>query len=79
MGFPAPDGPPHHLTNPFEQDLVYLMGGERSDFDIGYFPRLARRMIFSPTDILCVRDDQSERMTLGQWVAGATSEGSTDL
>lgn len=27
-GFPAPDGPAHHLTNPFDEDLVYLMGAK---------------------------------------------------
>ncbi len=37
----------HHLRNPFETELVYLMGGERRGFEIGEFPRLKKRAIFS--------------------------------
>jgi uncharacterized cupin superfamily protein len=44
MGFPTP-GVAHHLRNPFEQDLVYLMGGESLDVEIGDFPRLGKRMV----------------------------------
>jgi uncharacterized cupin superfamily protein len=43
MGFTAP-GPAHHLINPNEVDLVYLMGGERSGEDVGNFPQLGRRV-----------------------------------
>ncbi len=38
----------HHLKNPFENDLVYLMGGERRGFEVGEFPRLNKRAVFSP-------------------------------
>jgi uncharacterized cupin superfamily protein len=69
MGFPAPDGPPQHLTNPFGEDLVYLMGGECSGFDIGCFPRLGRRMVFSPSGIWSVSDAECEQMTFAQWQA----------
>jgi uncharacterized cupin superfamily protein len=44
MAFPAPSVP-HHLKNPFDQDLVYLMGGENREFDIADFPRHGKRMI----------------------------------
>ena len=44
MGFPAP-GPAHHMRNPFDEDLVYLMGGERRDFEIGLFPRHKKRLV----------------------------------
>jgi uncharacterized cupin superfamily protein len=44
MAFPAPSVP-HHLKNPFDQDLVYLMGGENREFDVADFPRLGKRMI----------------------------------
>ena len=30
MGFPTPSVA-HHLTNPFDEDLTYLMGGESLD------------------------------------------------
>jgi len=36
----------HHLRNPFDSDLVYLMGGENREFEIGEFPRLKKRAIF---------------------------------
>jgi uncharacterized cupin superfamily protein len=36
----------HHLRNPFEADLVYLMGGESREIEIGEFPRLRKRAIF---------------------------------
>ena len=36
----------HHLRNPFDADLVYLMGGENREFEIGEFPRAKKRAIF---------------------------------
>ena len=33
MGFPTP-GVAHHLSNPFDEDLVYLMGGETKHVEI---------------------------------------------
>jgi len=44
MGFPTP-GVAHHLRNPFEEELVYLMGGESLDVEIADFPRLGKRMV----------------------------------
>ena len=43
MGFPTPSVA-HHLKNPFDEDLVYIMGGERREVDIADFPRLQKRM-----------------------------------
>jgi len=44
MGFPAPS-PAHSLENPYAQDLVYLMGGERNAVDVVHYPRIERSMI----------------------------------
>ncbi len=44
MGFGLPQQP-HHLRNPFNQDLVYLMGGEAGCLDVAVFPRLGKRVI----------------------------------
>jgi len=33
------------LMNPFDQELVYLMGGERRTIEIADFPDLGKRMI----------------------------------
>jgi uncharacterized cupin superfamily protein len=44
MAFPTPSVA-HHLKNPFDRDLVYLMGGETRDFEVADFPELGRRML----------------------------------
>ena len=44
MGFPTPSVA-HHLRNPFNEDLVYLMGGENRDLEVADFPKLGKRMI----------------------------------
>jgi uncharacterized cupin superfamily protein len=44
MAFPTPSVP-HHLKNPFDQELVYLMGGENRAMEIAGFPRLGKRMV----------------------------------
>ena len=44
LGFPTPSVA-HHLRNPFDEDLVYLMGGERRAVEISDFPRLKKRLI----------------------------------
>ena len=43
MGF-VPGGLPHNLHNPFDEDLVYLVGGMRLDFDICDYPRVGQRL-----------------------------------
>lgn len=50
MAFPAP-GVAHHLRNPFDADLVYLMGGENREVDISDFPELGKRMFRHPKDV----------------------------
>jgi uncharacterized cupin superfamily protein len=35
----------HHLRNPYDEDLVYLVGGENLDVEISDFPRLGKRML----------------------------------
>ena len=47
MGFAAPS-PPHTLINTFDEDLVYLMAGERNPNDIVHYPRIRRSMIKGP-------------------------------
>ena len=44
MGFPTPSVA-HHLRNPYDEDLVYLVGGESLDVEIADFPRLGKRML----------------------------------
>ena len=44
LAFPTPSVA-HHLRNPFAEELVYLAGGERSDFEIVDYPALGRRVV----------------------------------
>jgi uncharacterized cupin superfamily protein len=44
MAFPTPSVP-HHLKNPFDEELVYLMGGESREVEVADFPRLGKRMV----------------------------------
>lgn len=46
MGFTAPSVP-HSLHNPFTEDLIYLMGGERLAFDMCDYPRIRKRQFRS--------------------------------
>ena len=44
IAFPTPSIA-HNMPNPFEEDLVYLMGGESREYEIADFPDHDRRMI----------------------------------
>lgn len=44
LGFAAPSVP-HQLRNPFDQDLVYLVGGERREVEFAEFPRLHKHLV----------------------------------
>jgi uncharacterized cupin superfamily protein len=44
VAFPTPSVA-HNLANPFEEELVYLMGGENKPEEIADFPTLDRRMV----------------------------------
>jgi uncharacterized cupin superfamily protein len=60
MAFPTPSVA-HHLTNPYDEDLVYLMGGEHSGLDLGHFPRHGKRILFSEREILCIDEQEGTR------------------
>jgi uncharacterized cupin superfamily protein len=68
MGFPAPSVG-HHLSNPFDEDLVYLMGGERHPIEVGEFPRLGARMVFDRDRLHLARDGKVETYTLPEFLA----------
>lgn len=69
FGFPAPGGPAHHLRNPFESDLVYLMGGESPAVDIAHFPRQGLNLIFKGEHVLAVRDEDCRKLRPSDWLA----------
>lgn len=59
MAFPA-GSPGHLLRNPFEHDLVYLMGGERNALDVVRYPRDGRSLFKFHGHRKGVRDDDLE-------------------
>ena len=59
MAFPTPSVG-HHLKNPFDEDLVYLTGGECLDVEVADFPRLRKRMYRNGPDIEIVDHDAIE-------------------
>jgi uncharacterized cupin superfamily protein len=44
MGFPTPSVG-HHLRNPFEEELVYISGGERRQVEVADFPRIGKQLV----------------------------------
>jgi uncharacterized cupin superfamily protein len=44
VGFPAPSVA-HNLANPFDEELVYLSGGEHREHEVADFPELGKRMV----------------------------------
>jgi uncharacterized cupin superfamily protein len=44
MGFPTP-AVAHHLRNPYDEDLIYLVGGENREAEVADFPRLGKRRL----------------------------------
>ncbi len=43
MGFPCGSAP-HSLHNPYDEDLVYLMGGERNGNDVVHYPDIRKSL-----------------------------------
>lgn len=60
MAFPT-SGVAHHLRNPFEAELVYLMGGEHRATEVTDFPDLGKRMFRHPkgVDIFDLQDTKT--------------------
>lgn len=44
VAFPTPSVA-HLMSNPFAEELVYLMGGETLDYEVADFPELGKRMV----------------------------------
>lgn len=67
MGFAAA-GAAHHLTNPYDEDLVYLMGGERSRVEVGIFPEAGKRIIFTAGGLWQVDEADLRPMSFDDFV-----------
>jgi uncharacterized cupin superfamily protein len=69
VGFPT-DGTVHHITNPGDQDLVYLQGGERRDGDASRYPTLGKLGIVLGDGTMCfVPESAIEALPYSAWLA----------
>lgn len=62
MGFTAPSLP-HAMKNESDDDLVYLMGGDRKQFDVVEYPKLAKRMYKHSGERQMVRISDAEPLS----------------
>jgi uncharacterized cupin superfamily protein len=65
MGFPTPSVA-HHLRNPYNEDLVYLMGGENLDVEIVEFPHQQKLMLRRDKNIEIYNQSDSEEFNFVQ-------------
>ncbi len=70
-GFPC-DGLAHNLANIGNVDLVYLMGGERSELEIAEFPRQGKIMVAGKDSLTLFDKDKGETYSLEAWRKLAT-------
>jgi len=59
----------HGLRNPFDEDLVYLVGGEKREFEVAEFPELGKLIVRERQRALVI-----ERDTVEIWGRGDESE-----
>jgi uncharacterized cupin superfamily protein len=65
LGFPTP-AVPHQLRNPFQEELVYLAGGERKEAEIAEFPKLGKHVIRVGRSAHVVDSDKLEPFWKGE-------------
>jgi uncharacterized cupin superfamily protein len=64
LGFPTPSVA-HNLRNPFDEDLIYLMGGEHRECEVGVFPKLKKRVIRDGDSAFIVNDSDLQEFQVG--------------
>jgi len=67
MGFPT-DGTTHHLINNGAADLIYLMGGERTDVEVAHFPTLGKIGVQADRRMTFYDADGGQRLPLEAWI-----------
>jgi uncharacterized cupin superfamily protein len=72
VGFPV-DGAVHHMTNTGSRDLVYLMGGERSESEVARFPTLRKIGIWHDGVMRYVDEDSGVSYAPSDFVARGNS------
>jgi uncharacterized cupin superfamily protein len=68
MGFPT-DGTVHHLRNVGETDLVYLMGGERTEVEVSRFPSIGKVGLFQRGEVSFFDEGSATVMPASAWRA----------
>jgi uncharacterized cupin superfamily protein len=74
LGFPAP-GCAHRLTNPYDVELVYLMGGEHRPIEIAEFPRHGQRVVREGQGAYFVASEHLRPVNMADFIRGKTSGG----
>ena len=54
----------HQLRNPSDEDLVYLVGGERQSIEVASFPKHAQHVIRTPDGAWIVDDEHLQSRSL---------------
>lgn len=67
LGFPT-DGTPHGIRNTGDENLICLMGGERTDTEVATFPELGKVAIQRPGEMLFHDMDDAETRKMSEWV-----------
>ena len=67
VGYPC-DGVPHQLRNDGDTDLVYLMGGERTPFEIAKFPSVDKVGVFTQEGVTMYDKDEGRVLGFGDYV-----------
>lgn len=73
VGFPI-DGAVHHLINDGPDDLVYLMGGERTAAEVCHFPTLGKIMIRDGSVMRYIDQDAGEAFTVEDFLAPSEAD-----
>lgn len=68
LGFPT-DGAVHHLINSGTEDLVYLMGGERSAVEVARFPSIGKVGIIMNNGVQLLDESASDTLPFSAWIA----------
>jgi uncharacterized cupin superfamily protein len=64
MGFPTPSIA-HHLRNPFQEDLVYISGGERREMEVADFPRIGKRLVRVGMQVTIYDQAEGKKLSFG--------------
>ena len=68
VGYPC-DGVAHQLRNTSDADLVYLVGGERTQFDLVRFPDQKKVGVFTKDGVTMYDESEGQKLSFEDYVA----------